>query len=90
MGDEVAIVFTLRREGVPEFWDALMGRVETIWNYSIGSGKTVVAVDLSKTPAPLVSVRSKAEWEPEGIECELRIVDCRYENGSYTITAELF
>ncbi len=84
------IVCTLTREGVPEFWNALTGQVETVWNYSIDRGKTKTMVDLTRTPAPLISLRPRTDWEPDAVESDLHIVECKYDNGIYSIVAEPF
>lgn len=81
---------TLNREGIPEFWNAITGSVETIWNYSIENGKTKVAVDLSQTPAPLISVRNKSEQDVDEIQSNLKILSCKEEQGQIQLTAMPF
>ncbi|MCX8064847.1 MAG: glycosyl hydrolase [Candidatus Hydrogenedentes bacterium] len=80
----------LEEEGVPEFWDALTGKVETIWNYSIESGMTKAVIDLSETPAPLVSLRPKNEEDLDGIETDLRVLECKQDGGGLKVVVTPF
>ncbi len=81
---------TFNREGIPEFWNAITGQVETIWNYSIEEGKTKVAIDLSPTPAPLVSLREKSEQDVDEITSNLKVLSCKEEQGQIQLTAMPF
>jgi len=78
---------TFNQEGIPEFWNAITGSVETIWNYSIEKGRTKVAIDLSQTPAPLISIRSKSEQDFDEIKSDMRILNCKEEQGQIQVTA---
>ena len=81
---------TLNREGIPEFWNAVTGKVETLWNYSIENGKTKVAVDLSQTAAPLVSVRNKSEEDIDEIKSDLKVLACKEEQRQIQLSAMPF
>lgn len=74
-GQGKRIPITLGADGVPERWDSLTGKIVPIHNYIRKDGRTTVAVDLTDTPAPLISIRPAKVGEPLAVESDLQILD---------------
>ncbi|GEM_PF-1360109 len=60
--------------GVPEMWDSLSGEVRPFYNYTRVLRETTVEVDLSNTPAPLISFRPPTSDDPHEIKSGLDMV----------------
>jgi len=76
----------LQGDGMPEFWDALSGKVSPILNYRRGAPDgTRVDVDLAKTAAPLIALRPASPEEPLGIESDLDVTACERQGDAVTV-----
>ncbi len=80
--------FTLSADGVPEYWDALTGKVQPIYNYRRENGTTRVDVDLSKTPAPLIALRAPNDSDPLSIESDMEILNWKRGGDEKGITVK--
>jgi hypothetical protein len=67
------MTITLPGDGLPEIWNAVDGSVRIASSYQRTGNETLVQVDLSATPAPILALRPANAENPLRIESDLEI-----------------